>query len=165
MSITPFSPSLPPSLPPSPPSLLLPSLPPSLPPSPPHQSSLRGHQFLFSIEPSGDAHGHKNICLRYDVYTLIWEPVSDQHGGPMSWSHRASFNALGYIQASKTDKKFIVCPPDTRFAVLSTATDMCLSTGFPAVVCRATQHCSMCTRWRPLRRYWVCRPPPHTSLC
>ena len=35
------------------------------------------------------------------------------------WSHKATFNALGYVQAAKQDKKFTTCPGNFSFAVIS----------------------------------------------
>lgn len=56
------------------------------------------------------------FCLRHDVDALLWQPHSDQPEN--MWEHIATFNALGYVQASKQDKKFMVCAPDYSYAAL-----------------------------------------------
>ena len=35
------------------------------------------------------------------------------------WQHEDTFNALGYVQASKRDKKFLMCSEDMSYAVLT----------------------------------------------
>ena len=59
------------------------------------------------------------LCLRHDVDGLLLQPefIPKQEGPP--WKHVATFNAFGYVQASKQTRKFTTCPPDCSYAVIS----------------------------------------------
>ncbi|KAG9478620.1 hypothetical protein GDO78_012331 [Eleutherodactylus coqui] len=76
--------------------------------------NLGGNQFLFSLVATPE----KMPCfsLRHDVDALLWQPVFSQ--GDALWEHAATFNALGYVQASKQDKKFFTCAPNFSYAAL-----------------------------------------------
>ncbi|TRY58755.1 hypothetical protein DNTS_034586 [Danionella cerebrum] len=76
--------------------------------------SLGSHQFLFSvhIDPSETP----AFCLRHDVDALLWQPRPDLDSS--AWEHISTFNALGYVQASKRDKKFSTCAPNFSYAAL-----------------------------------------------
>uniref|UniRef100_A0A3P9PHS4 NudC domain-containing protein 1 n=1 Tax=Poecilia reticulata TaxID=8081 RepID=A0A3P9PHS4_POERE len=78
------------------------------------QVNLGGHQFLFSVDV--DPSQMPCLCLRHDVDALVWQPRPDRPGD--LWEHVATFNALGYVQASKRDRKFSTCAPDFSFAAL-----------------------------------------------
>ncbi|XP_063042057.1 nudC domain-containing protein 1 [Engraulis encrasicolus] len=81
---------------------------------PSHVVNLGSHQFLFGVEVgAGDM---PCLCLRHDVDALLWQPRPEQPDH--MWEHIATFNALGYVQASKRDKKFSTCSPDFSFAAL-----------------------------------------------
>ena len=73
-------------------------------------------QFLFkssSLEKS-----HPNIlCLRHDVDGLIWQPyiMSD---GKLAFDHIDTFNALGYVQASKNQRRFVVASPNRSYCAI-----------------------------------------------
>lgn len=41
------------------------------------------------------------------------------------WRHVATFNAFGYVQASKQQKKFSTCPPDFSYAIISDCSKHC----------------------------------------
>ncbi|XP_013880257.1 nudC domain-containing protein 1 [Austrofundulus limnaeus] len=56
------------------------------------------------------------LCLRHDVDALLWQPRPDRPED--LWEHVATFNALGYVQASKRDKKFATCAPNFSYAAL-----------------------------------------------
>lgn len=58
------------------------------------------------------------FCLRYDVDAVVWQPDPMALGDP-TWYHKDTLNALGYVQASKEDKKFTTCPPNRSFATIS----------------------------------------------
>ncbi|OXB80737.1 UNVERIFIED_CONTAM: hypothetical protein H355_013530 [Colinus virginianus] len=76
--------------------------------------NLGSNQYLFSVVV--DPKEMPCFCLRHDVDALLWQPHSDQ---PQNmWEHIATFNALGYVQASKQDKKFMACAPDYSYAAL-----------------------------------------------
>lgn len=73
------------------------------------QINLSGHQWLFSIQPSPSL--MPALCLRHDVDGLVWQPrnvVSEGDGVSFRMEHVATFNAFGYVQASKQDRKFEV---------------------------------------------------------
>ncbi|XP_015685993.1 nudC domain-containing protein 1-like [Protobothrops mucrosquamatus] len=55
------------------------------------------------------------FSLRHDVDALLWQPRPDQQD---KWEHISTFNALGYVQASKQDKKFMACAPDHSYSAL-----------------------------------------------
>uniref|UniRef100_A0A8C9FRR3 NudC domain-containing protein 1 n=1 Tax=Pavo cristatus TaxID=9049 RepID=A0A8C9FRR3_PAVCR len=79
-----------------------------------HVINLGSNQYLFSVVV--DPKEMPCFCLRHDVDALLWQPHSDQ---PQNmWEHIATFNALGYVQASKQDKKFMACAPDYSYAAL-----------------------------------------------
>ncbi|XP_053349467.1 nudC domain-containing protein 1 [Clarias gariepinus] len=82
---------------------------------PTHVVNLGSHQYLFTVDinPSD----MPAFCLRHDVDALLWQPRPEQPEA--LWEHVATFNALGYVQASKTDRKFATCAPNFSYAALS----------------------------------------------
>uniref|UniRef100_A0A3Q3AI60 NudC domain-containing protein 1 n=1 Tax=Kryptolebias marmoratus TaxID=37003 RepID=A0A3Q3AI60_KRYMA len=76
--------------------------------------NLGSHQYLFTVHV--DPSEMPCLCLRHDVDALLWQPRPEQPAN--MWEHVATFNALGYVQASKRDKKFATCAPDFSFAAL-----------------------------------------------
>lgn len=76
---------------------------------------LTGHQFLFSMPPVPEL--APQFCLRHDVDGLVWQPMIEI--GENSWNciNTAVLQAVGYIQASKEQRKFTVCPPSKTFQV------------------------------------------------
>ncbi|XP_078123812.1 nudC domain-containing protein 1 [Sander vitreus] len=76
--------------------------------------NLGSHQYLFTVD--GNPSEMPCFCLRHDVDALVWQPRPDQPSN--MWEHIATFNALGYVQASKRDKKFATCAPDFSYASL-----------------------------------------------
>lgn len=81
---------------------------------PTHVVSLGSHQFLFSVHI--DPSEMPAFSLRHDVDALLWQPRPNQDNGV--WEHISTFNALGYVQASKRDKKFATCAPNFSYAAL-----------------------------------------------
>ncbi|KAF4798115.1 NudC domain-containing protein 1 [Turdus rufiventris] len=79
-----------------------------------HIINLGSNQYLFSVVVNPKE--MPCFCLRHDVDALLWQPHSDQPEN--MWEHIATFNALGYVQASKQDKKFMACAPDYSYAAL-----------------------------------------------
>uniref|UniRef100_A0A3B3SZV5 NudC domain-containing protein 1 n=1 Tax=Paramormyrops kingsleyae TaxID=1676925 RepID=A0A3B3SZV5_9TELE len=77
--------------------------------------NLASHQYLFTVDV--DAEEMPCLCLRHDVDALLWQPRPEQPD--CMWEHIATFNALGYVQASKRDRKFSTCAPDFSYAALS----------------------------------------------
>ncbi|KAM6170727.1 nudC domain-containing protein 1 isoform 2-T2 [Erethizon dorsatum] len=79
-----------------------------------HVVNLGGNQYLFSVVV--DPKEMPCFCLRHDVDALLWQPHSSKQDD--MWEHIATFNALGYVQASKRDKKFFTCAPNYSYAAL-----------------------------------------------
>lgn len=85
-----------------------------------HKASLGGHQWLFNV------HIHANcpqaVCLRHDVDGLLWQLGGKSpmiSGEKFQTDHVATFHALGYVQASKQQRKFTSCSFDASFAVIT----------------------------------------------
>ncbi|XP_032466292.1 nudC domain-containing protein 1 isoform X2 [Phocoena sinus] len=76
--------------------------------------NLGSNQYLFSVIV--DPEEMPCFCLRHDVDALLWQPHSGNQDD--MWEHIATFNALGYVQASKRDKKFFACAPNYSYAAL-----------------------------------------------
>ena len=74
-----------------------------------HKASLGSHLVLFAT-PVSPAMAPA-LCLRHDVDGLVWQPLGDEAQTTWSCLHTATFQALGYVQASKEQRKFTVCPP------------------------------------------------------
>ncbi|XP_055482679.1 nudC domain-containing protein 1 isoform X3 [Psammomys obesus] len=79
-----------------------------------HVVNLGSNQYLFSV--TVDPKEMPCFCLRHDVDALLWQPHCSQQDD--MWEHIATFNALGYVQASKRDKKFFACAPNYSYAAL-----------------------------------------------
>ncbi|XP_073947827.1 nudC domain-containing protein 1 [Choristoneura fumiferana] len=83
-----------------------------------HRVSLSVHQFLFSIhiEPQETP----AIVLRHDVDACIWQPYSRLiNSDSCLLLHQGTLNAFGYVQSSKQNKKFLTCPPNFSYSVVS----------------------------------------------
>ncbi|KAI8504358.1 NudC domain-containing protein 1 [Branchiostoma belcheri] len=81
-----------------------------------YAASLSSHQSLFNVQiEAGEA---PCLCLRHDVDALIWQPKSSSDNSDIPFAHVATFNALGYVQASKRDMKFAMCAPNFSYASL-----------------------------------------------
>eukprot|EP00058_Branchiostoma_floridae_P026828 XP_002612319.1 hypothetical protein BRAFLDRAFT_80065 [Branchiostoma floridae] len=79
-------------------------------------ASLSSHQSLFNVQI--DAGEAPCLCLRHDVDALVWQPKSSSNNSDTPFTHVATFNALGYVQASKRDMKFAKCAPNFSYASL-----------------------------------------------
>ncbi|KAL1767879.1 nudC domain-containing protein 1 isoform X1 [Sigmodon hispidus] len=79
-----------------------------------HVVNLGSNQYLFSV--TVDPKEMPCFCLRHDVDALLWQPHCSKQDD--MWEHIATFNALGYVQASKRDKKFFACSPNYSYAAL-----------------------------------------------
>ena len=53
---------------------------------------------------------------------VVWLPHVSVSSGDAPWCHVTTFNALGYVQASKRERKFTTCSPDLNYAVISDGT-------------------------------------------
>ncbi|KAK6630975.1 hypothetical protein RUM44_003147 [Polyplax serrata] len=85
-----------------------------------HEVSLSTHQWLFKIhiEPTQTA----ALCFRYDIDACVWQFKGHMEDGNI-WAHQhiGTFSAFGYVQASKTQKKFLTCPPNLSYVVICEA--------------------------------------------
>ncbi|XP_004370744.1 nudC domain-containing protein 1 isoform X2 [Trichechus manatus latirostris] len=79
-----------------------------------HVVNLGSNEYLFSVIV--DPKEMPCFSLRHDVDALLWQPHSSKQDD--MWEHIATFNALGYVQASKRDKKFFACAPNYSYAAL-----------------------------------------------
>lgn len=73
---------------------------------------LSSNQFLFAIKVSHEE-SLPFICLRHDVDGVVWRPEFKDSG--VEWFHDTTFDAFGYVQASKQQKKFTLCAPDFSY--------------------------------------------------
>ncbi|KAM3727630.1 NudC domain-containing protein [Dirofilaria immitis] len=76
-----------------------------------HQSDISTHSFLFSVCLDS---GPRFFCIRMDVDGILWRFTEESR----KVQHHATFNAFGYVQASKTQRKFSTCPADCSYAVI-----------------------------------------------
>nr|CAG4637140.1 EOG090X08S2 [Ceriodaphnia reticulata]SVE73029.1 EOG090X08S2 [Ceriodaphnia reticulata] len=83
-----------------------------------HKAMLSGQLLFLTPSPPGLAPA---FCLRHDVDGLIWQPMGDELEQPWRCLHTAALQALGYIQASKEQRKFTVAPPNMTYAALCDA--------------------------------------------
>ena len=68
-----------------------------------------------------------SLCLRCDVDACVWQPdassdTAQVSTGHFQCEHVATFNALGYVAASKQQKKLMACPPDASYSVICECT-------------------------------------------
>lgn len=57
------------------------------------------------------------VCLRHDVDGLLWQPAAEDNCSE-AFEHKATFNALGYVQASKRQLKYATCASDFSYVAL-----------------------------------------------
>lgn len=78
-----------------------------------HSIGLSGCNYLFSVSlEAGKAPG---LVLRHDVDACLFD-MSEKEFSP---KHVGTLNAFGYVQASKQQKKYLTCAPDTSYAVIA----------------------------------------------
>ncbi|KAG1701353.1 NudC domain-containing protein 1 [Nymphon striatum] len=80
-----------------------------------YRVDISGRKFLFTVKHKKD--DNPTICLRHDVDGLLWQP-SDKDS-KLEFQHISTFNALGFVQASKRDMKFLTCEPNFHFVALA----------------------------------------------
>jgi len=78
-----------------------------------HIGSLSGQQHLMVIPQTGSQ--PPALCIRHDVDGLVWK-VED-----CKLQHVASFPALGYVQAGKQSRKFLVAPHNFSYSAICDA--------------------------------------------
>lgn len=57
-----------------------------------------------------------SFSTRHDVDGLVWSITGDNS---TPYKHTATFNALGYVQASKEKRKFISAPSDYSYVAIA----------------------------------------------
>ncbi|VDN03659.1 unnamed protein product [Thelazia callipaeda] len=76
-----------------------------------HESDITTHNVLFSVPLYN---GPRFLCIRMDVDGILWKFTK----GSEKVKHHATFSALGYVQASKIQRRFTTCPADCSYAVI-----------------------------------------------
>ncbi|KAL1518026.1 hypothetical protein ABEB36_001712 [Hypothenemus hampei] len=81
-----------------------------------HQIHLGSHQvllsqYLDSVQPPA-------LGIRRDVDVCLWQPKLDQDGN-FFCKHEGTLLAFGYVQASKTNRKYLSCSPNLSYSVVS----------------------------------------------
>lgn len=64
------------------------------------------------------------FVLRSDVDAIVWQPNTNTAlDGEINFTakHEGTLNAIGYVRASKEQKKFIQCSPDMSYAIICQA--------------------------------------------
>ncbi|KAJ2946763.1 hypothetical protein O0L34_g12827 [Tuta absoluta] len=85
-----------------------------------HRISLSVHQYLFSIKL--ETNEVPALALRHDVDACVWQPYAELIN-TQTWpvKHQGTLLAFGYVQSSKQNRKFITCPPNFAYSVVSEA--------------------------------------------
>jgi len=78
-----------------------------------HVASLVGQQHLMVVPQHGDR--PPALCIRQDVDGFVWK-IKD-----CAMEHVNAFPALGYVQAGKQSRKFIMAPHDFSYSAISDA--------------------------------------------
>lgn len=80
--------------------------------------NLGNNHWLFNCQT--DSNKPPSICLRHDVDGIMWQYTGDKiEIGTCPWDHVATFDAFGYVHASKQQNvKFTSCAPDFSYAVI-----------------------------------------------
>ncbi|XP_072392868.1 nudC domain-containing protein 1 [Diabrotica undecimpunctata] len=79
-----------------------------------HKVNLGSHQILVTAQLNQN--DVPAMGIRHDVDICLWQPQKTNEN--FSITHEGTLLALGYVQASKQNKKFTVCPPDMSYAVI-----------------------------------------------
>ena len=75
------------------------------------EANMTGYQHLCNVMEADSA--SPSLVTRHDVDGLVWRL------SPEALTHVATFPALGYVQASKTARKFISAPSSWGYSVIS----------------------------------------------
>lgn len=85
-----------------------------------HEISLSSFQWLFKV--SCDPQQTPAVCLRHDIDACVWQfSKVDETKKTWPYTHTGTFYAFGYVQASKTQKKFIACPANLSYVAICEA--------------------------------------------
>lgn len=80
-----------------------------------HEISLSSLQWLFKV--NCDPKETPALCLRLDVDACVWQ-FKKLEDKAWPYKHVGTFFAFGYVQASKTQKKFMACPPNLSYVAI-----------------------------------------------
>ncbi|XP_073993640.1 nudC domain-containing protein 1 isoform X2 [Rhodnius prolixus] len=82
-----------------------------------HKIVLGSEQWLFSVQLTSDE--LPAFCIRRDVDGILWQPVQPQMDNDIfQCTHIHTFPALGYIAASRQDKKFLLTPSSKSYVAI-----------------------------------------------
>jgi hypothetical protein len=85
------------------------------------QVNISGNQWLFNAQTSAES--LPVVCLRHDVDGIVWQPAlstsSSSSDSSLSWQHAGTFDAFGYVQASKQQRKFTTCDPSLSYVAIA----------------------------------------------
>ncbi|XP_066156730.1 nudC domain-containing protein 1 [Euwallacea fornicatus] len=84
---------------------------------PTHRVHLGSHQVILS--PYLNCDWPPALGIRHDVDICLWQPLFE--GESFRCKHEGTLLAFGYVQASKTNRKFVTCSPNLSYAVISEA--------------------------------------------
>lgn len=101
-------------------------------PTKPKKVNVGDRQVLFISTAAGGqskertGNGFRQLCLRHDVDGLVWQPVIEKdsgnadsgNGSGIRLEHVDTFDALGYVQASKSQRRFTMAAPDRSYAAI-----------------------------------------------
>ncbi|KAJ8943764.1 hypothetical protein NQ318_011976 [Aromia moschata] len=79
-----------------------------------HKINLGSHQILLTANLNINL--SPALGIRHDVDICLWQPQGS--GDDFSVTHEGTLLAFGYVQASKQNRKFTVCPPDMSYSAI-----------------------------------------------
>ncbi|KAG5887854.1 hypothetical protein JTB14_005620 [Gonioctena quinquepunctata] len=79
-----------------------------------HRINLGSHQVLVTSQLSRELPAA--LGIRHDVDICLWQPQGS--GDDFSITHEGTLLAIGYVQASKQNKKFTACPPNLSYTAI-----------------------------------------------
>ena len=88
-----------------------------------HRIDLTGNQWLFTIPAQKSLYSDSSelpyFVVRHDVDALVWGPQSSADINQFRAVHLATFAAIGYVHASKTNTRFIVGANNFKFVAIA----------------------------------------------
>jgi len=82
-----------------------------------HKCNISDNKYLFDTKI--DASKCSAICLRHDVDGVLWQAHQLTRAASTKWlTHEFTFMAFGYVQASKTQKKYCGTPPNCSYVCI-----------------------------------------------
>lgn len=74
------------------------------------------NQLLYHGAQAESSDSLNQHCLRHDVDGLVWQP--SLVNGQLRMEHVDTFSALGYVQASKEQRRYTLASPDRSFVAI-----------------------------------------------